>query len=237
MRRRRTLIFVVIAIAAFLLLSYVIGPFMGPPPETDRADVAKVEAGPDLAPRPPDKPLPPSVAGRVVDENGKGLRGVSVLIVTLDDGKRHEATAKTDPNGRYEEKTLPAGEVFFVEAIKPGYPVFRMRPEGVHILPDATVTLDIAMPETFDLNGHVKSRSGVIVKGARVSFGKTGYGATSDGRGKFRVKGIPSHLLRKGGTPPRLSTTAPGYVDNSIDLGLDGRNSNRDDIQVVLEKR
>ena len=75
MRRRRTLIFVVIAFAAFMLLSRVFGPSEGTP-EKNTADVTKDRPRPE--PPPPEVPLPPSVAGRVVDGEGNGLAGVAI---------------------------------------------------------------------------------------------------------------------------------------------------------------
>jgi hypothetical protein len=173
------------------------------------------------------------VAGQVLDETGAPLEGASVHIVILDEGERSEVNVRTDAEGRFADASVGRGKVIFVEVLERGHPTLRRRPQDLAIGRES-LRLDLRFPATFDLSGHVKVAGGGAVVGARVSLGDL-YGAETDDRGIFRIKGIDSRILR--GDPPRLRTRAEGFEDDEQDLGLDGPHANFEDIEVVLERR
>jgi hypothetical protein len=96
----------------------------------------------------------PSIAGRVVDPDGKGMSGVPVFASIEPGGSNAEqwhmgeyvglARTVTGPDGRYRFATLIPGIDFEITA----YPAARPSPEPVTIQPEGTVeiTLDLVLP-------------------------------------------------------------------------------------------
>ena len=130
MRRRRSFLLTVFALGVILVLFFTVGRIGGPSDESERETVAPPPDLPlPLAGTTAEEPAPPAVSGRVVDMAGEGLRGAHVTVVALDDGKRHEVNMRTDPDGRFADRSLRRGKVIYVEVVKKGYPVLRQRPK------------------------------------------------------------------------------------------------------------
>jgi hypothetical protein len=239
-RRRKGVLLLAFVVAAFFLVNWLMNLFGGgsTPVETDRGTVQpEPERDPptEIDP-PPDavKPEVPSIEGFVRDDEGNGIEGASVLIVTIDDGVRGEIELETDADGRFVEESPRRGDVVFVEVLRPGYPPLRRRYEDTSLRPGETFRPELTMAATFDLSGHVKSMAGPPIVGAKVRFGD--WLTTTEDRGRFRLTGIDAEVLRRE-PRPKLVVTHGDHRTEELELVLEGKRANLRDIQVVLEPR
>lgn len=90
-----------------------------------------------------DSPLaedPVSLRGTVLDGNGHALPGVEVMLVNVNTGVRY--TSRTDDKGRFEYKSLPAGN-YELKAWLTGFrPIVR---KGIRVVKGKTLNLELNM--------------------------------------------------------------------------------------------
>lgn len=149
-----------------------------------------------------------TVTGRVTDEAGRGLAGVTVgrdENARFIGGPLLGGTA-TDAEGRFEVGPFE-GDSVAIRFDKEGYRQERREVK----LNGKTATVDVRLGRGATLTGQVVTDSGAPVAGARVavrgggSFGPQA-SATSDAAGNFRIEGLGDGTVT-------VSATRTGYTD------------------------
>ncbi|HYG58581.1 MAG TPA: carboxypeptidase regulatory-like domain-containing protein [Symbiobacteriaceae bacterium] len=138
-----------------------------------------------------------TLAGRVLNEQGKPLSGVPVVLVQ--EGDAEVARATTDLAGHYRFKDLPvAKQARFLPIVKDaGYREASMDPDGQPVAPvsirsGATVTQALTVhPATVTIQGLVsagpdKPGNGAAVTVLRAADGKT-WDTVADARGAYSI--------------------------------------------------
>ncbi len=163
-----------------------------------------------------------TVKGEVIDTSAQQnpIAGVTVTIVNSATGK--EYTVKTDKNGAYEKKGLPAGR-YMIGVSKPGYServgrpkvvaaggeVFdkiKMRKKGIAAVDAAQEDIvggATIKGEVIDLSPEQRPIAGVTVKIVNAATGKE-HTVKTDKNGAYEKKGLPAGRYT-------ISVSKPGY--------------------------
>jgi len=164
------------------------------------------------------------VAGRLVDEEGRGLRGW--ITVWAEPGPHASTTPTTcqdahvafdlatDPEGRF-TFAAPAGARLRIDAFLPGR--CQVSPLGFVEADEEEVTLVLPTRGRASVRGHVRDAQGKPIVGARIvvrapgtdgerlGFSTTGL-ARTDAEGAFSIDALPpTHLSQ-------VAVEAPGFV-------------------------
>lgn len=165
-------------------------------------------AAPSQTPAIANDPVPRSLRGRVLDENGYPLAGMAVSALPLSDFVDTAAllaapATTTAADGTWHLRP-PDSRYLAVTAIGPG----RMaRTEAVQYdLPSQATLPDLLLLPGAVLTGGVHDAEGKAIAGARVLVSSRGQGAGghADAAGRFAIPGVPATGLR-------VWVTAPGY--------------------------
>ena len=146
-----------------------------------------------------DVKLKPGVilAGKVVDPVGKGIEGATVAITELqtpDWSGRYLRWVKTDTEGKFEIKALPAGYDYFLLARKMHYLVGRTEVHSESVSDNRVDGVTIMLPRgKFSVSGVVVDANGKPVPNVWVyctGKGQAGINSHTDAEGRFKADGI-----------------------------------------------
>ena len=144
------------------------------------------------------------VAGRAIAEDGRGVGGLRVLVVSADSGRPE---AVTDASGRFEVKEIAAGSITVRALAGPGEPEIPSRVVRRALEPGGAAEVVIPLRRGVKVVGlAADDRDGTPVAGAVVAIlpsGPTGpIRATTDSQGRYEAF-APSGLVgrRAVGTP------------------------------------
>lgn len=158
--------------------------------------------------------------GKVVEERGKGLEGVTLRLL-LSDSKSpfgrstvvdERTVVTTDPQGHFEFVAVPAGQTFQLMAEREGF-VDLVSPE---LVIEEGKSFLLEMRRAGRLSGKVHARGSALagafvrvnpISGDGVGFARHPFGAKTEGDGSFEIGGLDqiSYRLQVTG-PPGLQT-------------------------------
>ena len=130
------------------------------------------------------------IVGRVVDQEGKPVKGATVFAVSTD--RKYYGYATTDEEGHYEISSGLGTGVYTVTAVKMGYQSLPKTNVKVTAGETATVDLQIAKLPSGTLKGYVKdAKTGKPIKNATVkvtsSFGVVVATVQTDENGYYEI--------------------------------------------------
>lgn len=168
--------------------------------------------------------------GRVSDDQGRGLRDVTVRIVSLRHVLAHSVKSNgpswnvsCDQDGRVQTPPLPPGSVTFVFSApeKSRKHVYRTILPGVR-----RIDLDdIVLEDDLPISGHVVDETGRPIRGAALHADYDYENAVETGdTGSFVLRGCNKNAAK-------LTVTAPGYDDLVYSL-----KDERSDLRVTLKR-
>jgi len=146
-----------------------------------------------------DVKLKPGVilTGKVVDPNGKGIEGATVVMTELqtpDWSGRYLRWVKTDSEGRFEIRVLPPGYNYVLSARKVHYLVGRTEVLSESVRDNHIDGISIVLPKgKLSVSGVVVDAKGKPVPNALVyctGKGQAGINSCTDADGKFKADGI-----------------------------------------------
>ena len=116
-----------------------------------------------------------SVAGRVRDRAGRPIAGARVVVhanLGTGSGYRpgHTGLARTDAEGAFEIRHLPAMDLAVVSVEAPGYALWSRMPYLTPLVEGRPLELDVALVRTAHLRVRVVDEAGAGIPGARLWF-------------------------------------------------------------------
>jgi galactose oxidase-like protein/carboxypeptidase family protein len=146
---------------------------------------------------------PGNVSGKVVDGNGAGLSGASVIAAGL--------SAITAADGSYALNSLPAGSTIITASLTG----FQSASTAVTVVTGVTTAASAItlVSGSGTVTGTVKNASGGAIAGASVGFG--GGAATTNASGVYTLTGVPTGTVQ-------LVASAAGFQSVTQNVTVSG---------------
>ncbi len=169
-----------------------------------------------------------TLAGRVVNDAGQQVAGLTVFIQAKGVNKRRGKQVKTDRGGAFEVRNLKPGDYLIQTQETPLYrSVVTSARSGV-----TTVKLTVTRSRQLTVVGAVRDESGQAVSGVEVSTSDGRVVAGSDERGGYKAS-----VTSEKDQPVVLMFRAQGYVENSLSIDsqkMDAAGIVRQDVTMQL---